>query len=185
MLVPRSAHAEAVAIAAAAAATVVVGDPADAGDRRSGPSSAKLQWRKIQGLIETGIEEGAKLVAGGPGRPEGLDARLLRAARRSSATSRNDMTIAREEIFGPVLCILPYENEEEAIRIANDTPYGLSAYVVRRQPEHAPRGRLAPPHRQRAPERRRASTSARRSAATSSRATAASGASSASRSSSR
>ena len=112
---------------------------------------------KMQGLIEKGIEEGAELVCGGPGRPEGLDARLLRRGRRSSPTSRNDMTIAREEIFGPVLCILPYDTEDEAIRIANDTPYGLSGYVVGRHRARAGR-RRAHPRRQRPHQRRRRST---------------------------
>jgi acyl-CoA reductase-like NAD-dependent aldehyde dehydrogenase len=82
----------------------------------------------VQGLIEQGIKEGAKVVCGGPGRPEGL-ARGYYTRPTIFSNVTNDMTIAREEIFGPVLCILPYDTEEEAIRIANDTPYGLSAYV--------------------------------------------------------
>jgi len=127
MLVPRRLLAEVEAIAAAAASTVVVGDPADAATRM-GPQSSELQWRKVQGLIEKGIEEGAKVICGGPGRPEGLTRGFYtRPTIFSNVT--NQMTIAREEIFGPVLCILPYDSEEEAIRIANDTPYGLSAYV--------------------------------------------------------
>ncbi len=127
MLVPRRHLAEVEAIAAAVAATVVVGDPSDA-RTAMGPQSSELQWRKVQGLIEKGIEEGAKPVCGGPGRPEGL-ARGWYTRPTIFSNVTNEMTIAREEIFGPVLCILPYDTEEEAIRIANDTPYGLSAYV--------------------------------------------------------
>jgi len=137
MLVPRRRLAEVEAIAAAVAATVVVGDPADA-VTAMGPQSSQLQWRKVQGLIEKGIEEGAKVVFGGPGRPEGL-ARGFYTRPTIFSNVTNDMTIAREEIFGPVLCILPYDTEEEAIRIANDTPYGLSAYVFGDTHEHAAR----------------------------------------------
>jgi aldehyde dehydrogenase (NAD+) len=105
----------------------VVGDPADAATGM-GPQSSELQWRKVQGLIEKGMAEGAKVVFGGPGRPGGLTRGYYTQPTIFSDVT-NDMTIAREEIFGPVLCILPYDTEEEAIRIANDTPYGLSAYV--------------------------------------------------------
>jgi aldehyde dehydrogenase (NAD+) len=137
MLVPRRHLAEVEAIAAAVASTVVVGDPAE--DRTSmGPQSSELQWRKVQGLIEQGLDEGAKLVCGGPGHPEGL-ARGFYTKPTIFSNVTNDMTIAREEIFGPVLCILPYDTEEEAIRIANDTPYGLSAYVFGATQEHAAR----------------------------------------------
>ena len=93
-----------------------------------GPVVSEAQFRKIQGLIEAGIAEGATLVAGGTGRPEGL-ARGYFVRPTVFADVRNDMTIAREEIFGPVLVILPYDTEEEAIAQANDTPYGLSGYV--------------------------------------------------------
>ena len=89
---------------------------------------SEAQWRKIQGLIETGLKEGATLVAGGPGRPEGLE-RGWYVRPTVFADVVNDMTVAREEIFGPVLVILGYDDEADAIRIANDTPYGLSAYV--------------------------------------------------------
>jgi acyl-CoA reductase-like NAD-dependent aldehyde dehydrogenase len=116
---------------------VVVGDPADA-TTGMGPQSSELQWRRVQGLIAKGLEEGAKLVCGGPGRPEGL-ARGFFTKPTIFSNVTNDMTIAREEIFGPVLCILPYDTEEEAIRIANDTPYGLSAYVFGDTQEHAAR----------------------------------------------
>ena len=87
-----------------------------------------MQFNKIQGLIEKGIEEGAELVVGGPGKPEGLNAGYY-VRPTVFGNVNNDMTIAREEIFGPVLSILPYKNEEEAIEIANDTEYGLYGYV--------------------------------------------------------
>ena len=135
MLVPRKLLAAVEALAAAVAAKVVVGDPGDPATGM-GPQSSELQWRRVQGLIEQGIKEGAKVVCGGPGRPEGL-ARGYYTRPTIFSNVTNDMTIAREEIFGPVLCILPYDTEEEAIRIANDTPYGLSAYVFGDTPEHA------------------------------------------------
>jgi aldehyde dehydrogenase (NAD+) len=89
---------------------------------------SQTQFDKIQRLILAGIEEGADLVTGGPGRPEGLEKGYY-VRPTVFANVSNEMTIAREEIFGPVLAILPYKNEDEAIRIANDTPYGLSSYV--------------------------------------------------------
>ena len=135
MLVPRSRHAEAVAIAKAAAETVKVGDPRTAGTT-IGPVVSRAQFDKIQGLIAAGIKEGAELVTGGAGRPSGLT-RGYYVRPTVFANVRNDMKIAREEIFGPVLAILPYDDEEEAIRIANDTPYGLSGYVASGDPEHA------------------------------------------------
>jgi acyl-CoA reductase-like NAD-dependent aldehyde dehydrogenase len=135
MLVPRKHLGQVEAIAAAVAATVMVGDPADP-KSGMGPQSSEMQWRKVQSLLEQGLKEGAKLVCGGPGRPAGLTRGFYtRPTIFSNVT--NDMTIAREEIFGPVLCILPYDTEEEAIRVANDTPYGLSAYVFGDTPEHA------------------------------------------------
>ncbi len=127
MLVPAARHAEAVEIARAAAAAVKVGDPFADGTT-IGPVVSEAQWNKIQGLIQKGIDEGATLVTGGTGRPDGLP-RGYYVRPTVFADVRNDMTIAREEIFGPVLSILPYRDEEEAIRIANDTPYGLSGYV--------------------------------------------------------
>ena len=127
MLVPADRHAEAVEIARAAAAAVKVGDPFADGTT-IGPVVSEAQWNKIQGLIQQGIDEGATLVTGGTGRPDGLS-RGYYVRPTVFADVRNDMTIAREEIFGPVLSILPYGDEEEAIRIANDTPYGLSGYV--------------------------------------------------------
>jgi len=127
MLVPRSRHDEAVAIAKATAESITVGDPA-AATSRIGPVVSEVQWKKIQGLIQKGIDEGATLVTGGPGRPEGLT-RGYYVRPTVFANVRNDMSIAREEIFGPVLSILPYDDEEDAIRIANETQYGLAGYV--------------------------------------------------------
>jgi aldehyde dehydrogenase (NAD+) len=135
MLVPRARHAEAVAIAKAAAEGVKVGSPKTDGTT-IGPVVSKVQFDKIQGLIERGVKEGAELVTGGPGRPEGLSKGYY-VRPTVFANVRNDMTIAREEIFGPVLAILPYDDEEDAIRIANDTPYGLSGYVASGNPERA------------------------------------------------
>jgi aldehyde dehydrogenase (NAD+) len=127
MLVPRDRVDEAAAIAATVATTTIVGDPRDA-KVQVGPLVSQLQWNKVQGLIARGIEEGATLAAGGTGRPDGLGKGYFVRPTVFSNVS-NDMTIAREEIFGPVLSILPYEDEEDAVRIANDTPYGLSGYV--------------------------------------------------------
>jgi len=127
MLVPAARHDEAVEIARAAAESVTVGDPFAEGTR-IGPVVSEAQWDKIQALIQKGIDEGATLITGGPGRPEGLE-RGWYVRPTIFANVRNDMTIAREEIFGPVLSILPYADEEEAIAIANDTAYGLSGYV--------------------------------------------------------
>jgi aldehyde dehydrogenase (NAD+) len=93
-----------------------------------GPLVSDLQWNKVQNLIQQGIDEGATLVAGGTGRPDGIEKGYF-ARPTVFANVSNDMTIAREEIFGPVLSIIPYEDEDEAVRIANDTPYGLSGYV--------------------------------------------------------
>jgi aldehyde dehydrogenase (NAD+) len=128
MLVPADRQEEVVAIARKVAEETVVGDPRHAGTI-IGPVVSEIQFDKIQRLIEAGIAEGARLVAGGPGRPENLN-RGYYVRPTVFADVRNDMTIAREEIFGPVLSILPYETEEEAIAIANDTPYGLSSYVT-------------------------------------------------------
>jgi aldehyde dehydrogenase (NAD+) len=127
MLVPRARQAEAIAIAKAAAERVTVGDPGQKGITL-GPVANRTQFEKIQRLIETGIKEGADLVTGGSGRPQGLQ-RGYYVRPTVFANVRNDMTVAREEIFGPVLSILPYENEDEAVQIANDTVYGLSGYV--------------------------------------------------------
>ena len=93
-----------------------------------GPVASSAQFDKIQGLIQKGIDEGATLVCGGTGKPQGLETGYY-VKPTVFANVKNDMTISREEIFGPVLSILPYENEDDAIRMANDTPYGLSGYV--------------------------------------------------------
>ena len=112
--------------AAAAAEGVTVGPPD--GNAKIGPVVSEAQWHKIQGLIQKGIDEGATLVAGGTGKPEGLETGYY-VKPTVFADVTNDMTIAREEIFGPVLTMLPYGSEEEAIAIGNDTVYGLAAYV--------------------------------------------------------
>jgi aldehyde dehydrogenase (NAD+) len=135
MLVPAAKLAEAEAIAAKATEAVVVGDP-EAETTTMGPVVSEVQFDKIQALIQKGIEEGAKVVTGGPGRPDGLGrGYFIRPTIFSEAN--NDMTIAREEIFGPVLTMIPYETEEEAIKVANDTPYGLAGYVQSGNLEHA------------------------------------------------
>ena len=138
MLVPRAKLAEAEAIAAKVTETMVtIGDTADE-NTTMGPVVSKVQWDKIQGLINKGIEEGAKLVCGGPGLPEGIE-RGYYVRPTVFSDVNNDMAIAREEIFGPVLTMLPYDSEEEAIRIANDTPYGLAGYVQSEDIDHARR----------------------------------------------
>jgi aldehyde dehydrogenase (NAD+) len=127
MFVPAGRHDEAAEIAGRAAATFRVG-PADAETSNLGPVVSKQQFDKIQALIETGIREGATLVAGGPGLPEGTNrGYFVRPTVFADVTP--DMTIAREEIFGPVLSILSYDSEEEVIELANDTVYGLAAYI--------------------------------------------------------
>ena len=127
MLVPAKLHEQAVAIAKEACANVNVGDPKMA-DSTIGPVVSKVQFDKIQALINKGIAEGATLVCGGPGLPEGITAGYF-VKPTIFANVNNNMTIAREEIFGPVLCMMPYQNDAEAIAIANDTVYGLSGYV--------------------------------------------------------
>jgi aldehyde dehydrogenase (NAD+) len=127
MLVPRQRMDEAAAIAAQVANELKVGNPRDEGVEM-GPLVSEAQWDKVQRMIQAGIDEGATLVAGGTGRPEGLDTGYYAKPTVFSNVS-NDMSIAREEIFGPVLSIIAYDDIDEAIRIANDTPYGLSGYV--------------------------------------------------------
>jgi aldehyde dehydrogenase (NAD+) len=127
MLVPAARMDEAAAIAAAAASNVVVGDPRER-TSNIGPVVSATQFSRIQQLIEKGIGEGAKVEVGGPGRPEGLDTGYyVRPTVFSHVT--NDMTVAREEIFGPVLVMIGYEDDDDAVRIANDTSYGLSGYI--------------------------------------------------------
>ena len=137
MFVQAKQHDDAVAIAKAAAEATKAGDPNTKGTT-IGPVVNEAQFRKIQRLIEAGIAEGATLVTGGPGRPEGLN-RGYYVRPTVFANVKPDMTIAREEIFGPVLSILPYDTEEQAIRMANDTVYGLSGYVQSGDIDHARR----------------------------------------------
>lgn len=127
MFVPRTQHAQAVAAAKAAAERTPVADALAEG-MHMGPVVSQAQFDKIQALIQQGIDEGATLVAGGTGRPEGIDKGYF-VKPTVFADVRNDMAIAREEIFGPVLVMIPYDSEEDAIRMANDSPYGLSGYV--------------------------------------------------------
>src|SRR5471030_2654561 len=127
MFVPQSRHDEVKKIAKEAAEKFVAGDPKDP-KTRLGPVVNAVQYEKIQKLIQAGIDEGAELVTGGPGRPENLN-RGFYVRPTVFAGVTNDMTIAREEIFGPVIAILPYKDEEEVIRLANETIYGLAAYV--------------------------------------------------------
>jgi aldehyde dehydrogenase (NAD+) len=131
MLVPHVLMDQAIEIARAAADGTTVGDPN--GNAELGPVVSEAQWNKIQGLIRKGIEEGATLVAGGPGRPEGLETGYY-VKPTVFAGVTNDMTIAREEIFGPVVSMIGYDTVDEAIAIANDTPYGLAAYVQGKDP---------------------------------------------------
>ena len=137
MLVERPVYERAVEIAATHTKTVRVGNPAEDGDH-IGPLVSQTQFDKVQGLIEIAIKEGARLVAGGPGRPEGFN-RGYYVRPTVFADVTNDMTIAREEVFGPVLAMIPFETEEEAIAIANDTPYGLSSYIQTGDAERARR----------------------------------------------
>ncbi len=137
MLVPRSKIAEVAALAKVAADSTKVGDPLSE-STGVGPLSNKTQFEKVQRLIGQGISEGAKLIAGGLGRPDGLTKGYF-AKPTIFSDVRNDMAIAREEIFGPVLCIIPYEDEEDAVRIANDTAYGLSGFVTAGDIERARR----------------------------------------------
>jgi aldehyde dehydrogenase (NAD+) len=133
MIAPKSKMKEIIDLAAQAVADWTPGDPATA---KMGPVVSESQWNKIQGLIEKGVAEGATLVTGGPGKPEGLETGYY-VKPTIFADVTNDMTIAREEIFGPVLVIIGYDTEEEAVRIANDTEYGLAGYVQSGDIDHA------------------------------------------------
>src|SRR5437879_11834982 len=137
MRIPRSKMAEAVAAAKRAADAVTVGDPSADGIT-IGPLASEAQFEKVQRLIKKGMEEGAELVTGGPGRPDGIKKGYF-VRPTVFANVRNDMTIAREEIFGPVLSIIPYQAENDAVRIPNATPYGLSGYVTSGNIERARR----------------------------------------------
>ena len=137
LLVPAARMAEVEALARETAEAVIVGDP-ESEKTAVGPLVSRIQFERVQGYIAKGISEGARLVTGGEGRPAGLEkGYFVRPTVFSNV--RNDMEIAREEIFGPVLTILPYRDEEEAVRIANDTPYGLQAYVWSGDLAHANR----------------------------------------------
>lgn len=137
MLIARSKMEEATKIAKRTAEETVSGDPL-AETTVIGPLSSKAQFDKVQSMICKGIEEGAELIAGGPGRPEGIT-RGYFVKPTVFAKVRNDMTIAREEIFGPVLCLISYMDEDDAIQIANDSPYGLSGFVSSADIERARR----------------------------------------------
>ncbi len=127
MLIERHRMAEAAAIAKEAAESMKTGDPREQGTDL-GPLVSRVQWDKVQGLIQSGIDQGATLVCGGTGKPEGLETGYyVKPTVFSDVTG--DMTIAQEEIFGPVLCLMAYDDEDDAVRIANDTPYGLATYV--------------------------------------------------------
>jgi aldehyde dehydrogenase (NAD+) len=137
LLVPRSRMEETLLAAKREAEAAKVGDPRNE-DTTIGPLVSSAQFEKVQRLIKLGLEEKATLVIGGPGRPEGMSKGYF-VKPTVFADVRNDMTIAREEIFGPVLCILPYEDEEDAVRIANDSPYGLAGFVTSGDMERARR----------------------------------------------
>jgi betaine-aldehyde dehydrogenase len=127
MLVPKERHDEAVQIAKEAAESFTVGDPRE-GKAKLGPLVSEVQRDRVRNYIKKGIDEGATLVTGGAGAPEGLDKGYF-VRPTVFANVRNDMTIAREEIFGPVLSIIPYDDDDDAVRIANDTVYGLAGGV--------------------------------------------------------
>ena len=137
LLVERSCYDEAVEIARRAAQATAVGNPEEEGDH-IGPLFDQIQFDRVQSMIQVGIDEGANLVAGGVGRPEGFEAGWF-VRPTIFADVNNTMRIAREEIFGPVLAIIPFDTEEEAVAIANDTPYGLAAYVQTGNAERATR----------------------------------------------
>ncbi len=137
MLVPRARLSAVEALAKSVAESVVVGDPKSE-TTAMGPVVSKIQYDRVESYIAKGIAEGAKLVTGGEGRPAGLTKGYFVKPTIFSGVN-NDMVIAREEIFGPVLCILPYDTEEQAIQIANDTPYGLAGYVWSKDIAHANR----------------------------------------------
>ena len=127
MLVPSQLYTEAVAYAVKAASAIAVGR-ADQPGAHIGPLVSRLQYNKVQDLIQTGIEEGARLVVGGLGKPEGFETGHFTKP-TVFADVDNQMTIAREEVFGPVLVMIPFDSEQQAVDLANDTPYGLAAYV--------------------------------------------------------
>jgi aldehyde dehydrogenase (NAD+) len=132
ILVPQTRLEEALAMAKAQMDDFPTGDPRDQATA-IGPMVSQRQWERVQSYIRRGVEEGARILVGGPGRPEGLsDGYFVRPTLFADVT--NDMTIAREEIFGPVLSILTYRDDDHAVEIANDTSYGLHAYVFSSDP---------------------------------------------------
>jgi aldehyde dehydrogenase (NAD+) len=136
-LVERSCYDDVLQIAEDACKSQAVGDPADEGGH-IGPLVSDIQFGRVQGHIESAIAEGARPLCGGPGKPESFDTGYyVRPTIFADVT--NDMRIAREEVFGPVLAIIPFDTEEDAIRIANDTPYGLAAYLQTGDPDRAER----------------------------------------------
>ncbi|MCR9152169.1 MAG: aldehyde dehydrogenase family protein [Rhodobacteraceae bacterium] len=135
LLVERTCYEEVLRIAKRTADAIIVGDPEQEGDH-IGPLFDRIQFDRVQAMIEIGIAEGARLLAGGLGKPEGVTTGWF-AKPTIFADVSNDMRVAREEIFGPVLVIIPFEDEADAIKIANDTPYGLAAYVQTGNPERA------------------------------------------------
>ena len=137
MLVEKSIYNEAIERLKKYTEKFEVGDPTKEGEH-IGPVISETQYSKIQSLIKKGIDEGAKLVAGGPGKPEGLEKGYF-VKPTVFADVNNDMDIARTEIFGPVLSVIPFESEEEAIQIANDTPYGLTNYIQTQDKEKVKR----------------------------------------------
>ena len=137
MLVEKSMYKEAIEKLKKYTENFEVGDPKKEGEH-IGPVISETQYNKIQALIKKGIDEGAKLIAGGPGKPKGLEKGYF-VKPTVFADVNNNMDIARTEIFGPVLSVIPFENEDEAIRIANDTPYGLTNYIQTQDPEKVKR----------------------------------------------
>ena len=137
LLVERSCYDEVVDIARRAAEATDVGNPEEEGDH-IGPLFDQIQFDRVQNMIQVGIDEGANVIAGGIGRPEGFETGWF-VRPTIFAEVKNTMRVAREEIFGPVLVIIPFDNEEEAVEIANDTPYGLAAYVQTGSAERAAR----------------------------------------------
>lgn len=137
MLVERSCYEQVLEIAKHAAESQAVGDPQQEGDH-IGPLFDKIQYDRVQAMIKTGIDEGATLLTGGPGKPEGFETGWF-VKPTIFADVSNDMQIARNEIFGPVLVIIPFDDEQQAIELANDTPYGLAAYLQTGDAERAER----------------------------------------------
>ena len=137
LLVERNCYDQVLAIAKRAAENQAVGDPSQEGDH-IGPLFDKIQYDRVQAMVQTGLDEGARLLAGGLGKPDGFNTGWF-VKPTVFADVSNDMRIAQEEIFGPVLVIIPFEDDDEAIEIANDSPYGLAAYLQSGNPERAER----------------------------------------------